>query len=218
MNSLKSQFVAALVGLYPRRWKREYGAEFTDVLMSRPLHLSTVLDLLWNALGQQLRWGEPWLILGYPLLLFNLATILWNILFPVAYIADSFSGGPFTQFIAWLLPLAIGYWTLVRDPVKGHGGRAAMKNSLLITWPLCAIGILCGVGILRIIVLGPGDAPSTFHDHGFAYTVYDSMRRPMHWQPILCLPFLQLPFAGLLGWLGGLAARAQARFRRNQAS
>src|ERR1039458_10642672 len=64
MKRLKPQIVAALVGLYPARWKREYGDEFRDVLMRQPLEAVAVLDAVWNAMGQQVRNGEPWVIVG----------------------------------------------------------------------------------------------------------------------------------------------------------
>lgn len=211
MRSLKPLIVAALVGLYPVRWKREYGDEFSDVLMRHPLNVAVVMDAIWNAVGQQLRSGEPWLIVGIPWLVLHIVIILWNILYPGPYAADSFNG------MAVLLPFGIGYWTVLRNPTEGHGGRAAMKNSLLITWPICAIAMLYGLGILKIIVLGPGDPPTTFHEHGFAYTLYDHKRRPIFWFPLFALPILQLPFVGVIGWLGGLAARGQARFRRKPA-
>jgi hypothetical protein len=61
-----------------------------------------------------------------------------------------------------------------------------MKNSLLITSPLCALAMLYALGILRVLVLGPGDVPATFHEHGFAYTLYDQKRAPSSGS--LCLP------------------------------
>ena len=214
MTSRKLRFVAVLVGLFPARWKREYGAEFADVLMSRPLDLPAVLDIVWNALCQQVRCGEPWLVAGVSGLALHIAVLASNIAFPSPYAADSFRGGTLARVVACLLPFAIGYWTVLRDPIQGHGGRAAIKSSLLTTWPFCVVAILYGMGVLKIIVLGPGDATSTFYEHGFAYTIYDHARRPIHWQPLFLLPFVELPFPGVLGWLGGLAARAQAGFRR----
>jgi hypothetical protein len=216
MNSLKAKIVAALVGLYPRRWKREYGIEFGDVLMRGPLGPSAVLNIVWNALRRQLRLGEPWLIVGVPWLLLNIYGHLCNILYPFPYAADPFSNSMATRAVASLIPFALGYWTVLRDPTNGHGGRAAMKCFLLIGWPTCALAILWGLGILSIIVLSPGDPPSTFHEHGFAYTFYGHPRRPSDWQLLFWKPFGDIPFAGVLGWLGGLAARGQARLRRQQ--
>lgn len=217
MNTLKEQIVAALVGLYPRRWKREYGTEFADVLIRRPLGPFAVFNILWNALRQQLRLGEPWLMVGIPWLLLNIYGHLWNILYPVPYAAEPPRNWLVTRAIAGLIPFAIGYWTVLRDPIDGHGGRAAMKYLLLTRWPICVLAVLWGLGLLRIIVLGPGEPPSTFYEHGFAYTFYDHPGRPIDWQLLFWRPFGELPFVGVLGWLGGLAPRAQARFRGQQA-
>ncbi len=220
MNWLKAKIVAALVGLYPRRWKREYGTEFADVLIRRPLVPSAVLNIVWNALRQQLRLGEPWLIVGLPWLLLSIYGHVWNILYPAPYPA-AYAADPVRPLagraLAILLALGIGYWTVLRDPTNGHGGRAAMKFWLLIKSPACAIAILWGLGILRIITLGPGDLPTTFHEHGFAYTFYAHLNRPTAWQFLFWNPIGDLPFDGVLGWLGGLAARAQARRHRRQA-
>ena len=219
MRKWKRQIVAALVGLYPARWRREYGEEFRDVLTRRPLDAATVVDAIWSALGQQLRSGEPWIIVGVPWLALNLATILWNILYSGPYQFDSLGGNRpnLIPLLGLLLPVTIGYWTVLRDPINGRGGRAAMKNILLITWPLSVIGILYGLGILKVIVLGPGDLATTFHEHGFAYTVYDHTRRHIAWAGLFVIPLIQLPFCAALGWLGGLAARGQAHFRRRRA-
>lgn len=50
---MKRQFVAALVHLYPRAWREEYGQEFADVLASRPLTCAEVWNVLANALSNK---------------------------------------------------------------------------------------------------------------------------------------------------------------------
>ena len=130
MRKWKRQIVAALVGLYPARWRREYGEEFRDVLTRRPLDAATVVDAIWSALGQQLRSGEPWIIVGVPWLALNLATILWNILYSGPYQFDSLGGNRpnLIPLLGLLLPVTIGYWTVLRDPINGRGGRADRKT------------------------------------------------------------------------------------------
>jgi hypothetical protein len=216
MKRLKRQIVNALVGLYPARWKQEYGKEFADVLMRRPLGTAVVLNVVWNGFGQQLRRGEPWLIAGVPRLVLVLAMLLWNILDPGPYRGDSFSGGWQATVAGTLLVLGIGYWTVMRDPINGHAGRAAMKSTLLAAWPLSVIALLYGLGIVRIINLGPGDPPTTFHEHGFAFTLYDHARRPAAPAGLFVLSLWGVLESGPIGWLGGLAARGQMRFRRRR--
>lgn len=214
MKRLKRQVVVALVGLYPARWKQEYGKEFADVLTRRPLGMAVILNVIWNGFGQQLRCGEPWLIVGVPRLVLLLALILWNVLYPLPYRTASLGLTWQPAVIGNLLLFGTGYWTVMRDPVNGHGGRAAMKSTLFATWPFSVVALLYGLGILRIINLGPGDIPTTFHEHGFAFTLYDHARRPAAPAGLFVLPLLGVLEAGPLGWLGGLAARGQLRFRR----
>jgi hypothetical protein len=221
MRRWKPHIVAALVGLYPARWKREYGEELRDVLLRRRLDAATAADAIWNAVRQQLRLGEPWVLTGIPLLALNLTGIVRNILYAGAYQYDTFDGNRphLIPSLGLLLPLAIGYWTVARDPISEHrrAGRAAMKNILLVYWPFFVIGALYGLGVLRVIVLGPGDPATSFHEHGFAYTVYDHTRQHVAWTYLFALPLIQLPLCGGLGVLGGLAARGQAHFRRRRA-
>jgi hypothetical protein len=219
MRKWKRHIVAALVGLYPASWKREYGEEFRDVLMRRPLDAATVFDAIWNALRQQLRLGEPWIIAGVPLLASCLTGIVLNILYAGAYRFDPRGGNRpiLIPLLGLLFYLMIGYWTVLRDPINGRGGRAAMKNSLLIYWPFFIVGLLHGLGFLKVIILGHGDPATAFHEHGFAYTVYDHTRRPAAWTYLFSLPLIQLPWCAAFGWLGGLAARGQEHFRRRRA-
>ncbi len=214
MMKWKRQVVAALVSLYPARWKREYGEEFRDVLMRRRLDAATVLDAAWNAVKQQARLGEPWIIVGVPWLALDLAGILWNLLHAGAYRSDSFGGNRpiLVPLSGLLLPFTIGYWTVLRDPGNGRGGRAAMKNVLLISSPFFIIGALYGLGILKVIVLGPGDPATTFHQHGLAYTLYDHTRRHVAWSYLASLPLIQLPVCGVMGFLGGMFAHRRAPF------
>lgn len=216
MSRLKRQVVSALVRLYPSRWRREYGLELADVLVNRRLGVTAVLDVLWNSVRQQLRWGEPWLILGVPCLAMNLLLNVWNILYPWPYATDSLGTRP-AHWVSLAVLLTLGWWTVVRDPVHGRGGWAAVKAALLATWPLSALGILAGLGVLKIITLGPGDVPTTFHEHGFAMTFYDHTRLTPYWFPLFMIPILDLPFAALGGWVGGLLGRGYLWWRARPA-
>jgi hypothetical protein len=214
--------VAALVGMYPARWKREYGDEFRDVLMRRPLDAATAFDAVWNALRQQARSGDIWIVAGLPLLAWNLAGIVHSTLYGGAYIwvigyplgavnpaeivhtilyggghiPDAFGIHRPTPPLGLLLPLTVGYWTVSRDPFYGRGGRAAMKNILLIYWPFFIVGPLYGLGILKVIVSGA--------------------RAWVSWSYLFTLPLFQLPWCAALGWLGGLLARGQNHFWRRR--
>ena len=53
-----------LLRLYPKRWRREYGAELLDLVLARPLRLGAMSDLAWNGLRQRGRDATPSTILG----------------------------------------------------------------------------------------------------------------------------------------------------------
>ena len=59
---MKHRLASALVRLYPAAWRREYGAELTDLLVNRPFGVGALADVIWNAFGQRLRRPEPALI------------------------------------------------------------------------------------------------------------------------------------------------------------
>jgi hypothetical protein len=62
--TLKQRIVTALLRLYPPVWRREYGDELTDVLLTRPLTPSIVGDVIANGAWLRLRAAEPSTILG----------------------------------------------------------------------------------------------------------------------------------------------------------
>lgn len=213
---MKRSVIALLLRLYPKVWRLEYGAELEGVLARGSLGPAAVLDTVANAFGQQLRSGEPWLIVGAPLLALNLAMLAWDIFNPPSY-ADAQAGlqASVAQRVwFWLPAFCVGCWTVLRNPVRGHGGRAAVKSALLTSWPLCAVAILAGLGALRVVTIGPGDLPGTYSAHGLAITLYDRLGRATHLVPLFLLPFVNLPFAALGGWFGGLTARAWLRLEK----
>lgn len=60
----RATVVAALLRLYPRAWRNEYGAELADMLLASPLSARTIGDVLWNGLRHRARATEPWVYLG----------------------------------------------------------------------------------------------------------------------------------------------------------
>jgi hypothetical protein len=114
---------------------------------------------------------------------------------------------------------------------------AAVKISFLAGIPVMLAGVLMLSGVLGVIVLGPGDTPTTFHEHGFSYTYYDAQVRscwirvsapatqtsaqavqsatcPPAPLGILVAPLFTLPSSWLWGIAGGLLGRWITRGRR----
>ena len=107
-----------------------------------------------------------------------------------------------------------------------------MKITFLAGVPAMLAGVLMLTGFLGVIVLTPGQGPTTFHEHGFAYTYYDaavgscwirvadpasslqaiqSATCPPGPLGILAAPLFALPASWLWGMAGGLLGRWIAR-------
>ncbi|MBZ5632193.1 MAG: hypothetical protein LAO55_03615 [Acidobacteriia bacterium] len=230
--------VTALLRLYPTAWRREYGPELTGMLLVRPLTAGIVGDVLRSALWQRLRVAEPSTLVGLAMLLVMLNGFVWNIVAPSPY------GGEASMLLQnlWgsnlyvLLLVGCGLWTHLRHRGKlDQSGLAAVKISFLAGIPLMLAGILMWLGILGVIVLGPRDTPTTFHEHGFTYTYYDAQIRscwirvseptiqlqaiqsttcPPAPLGVMLSPLSRLPASWLWGALGGLLGRWIGRSRR----
>lgn len=216
MSAIKRVTVSALLRMYPARWRHEYGEELTGILMDKILGPSALFDVFRAATGQQLRVGEPWLILGVPLLIFNLAIMVWNTFNPATYVGSTLDASPAQRILFWLPALCVGCWTVLRNPEHGQPGMAAMKSALLTTWPVSLIALLAAIGVLSVVTLGPGDLPGRLSAHGLTITLYDRLGRPTHLFPLFVLPIFNLPAAAVGGCIGGLSARVWLRLGRRK--
>lgn len=191
---MRRQVVWALIHLYPARWRSEYGAELEDVLLRRPLGVRELLNVAWNALWQQCRDGEPWLVLGAPLAALSLVGCI-EVILGVPFAARPRGVKVASSIEQFLVLLATGYWTIER---RGRAaGRAAIKLNLLVCAPLALLGLCAMAGLFQLKTVDNGASAS-------------------YWRWILVAsPIMQIPYAGAVGLLGGGAARLVRRFRRH---
>ena len=225
---MKNWIVRALLRLYPVAWRSEYGPELMDVLLAQPLTASILGDVLRNGLWQRLRAAEISTLVGLAMLLVMLNGLVWNIVAPPPYNSES------TMLLQnlWRSNLYIelltgcGLWTQLRyGGGLSRSGKAAIKMSFLAGIPVMLAGVLMLSGVLGLIVVGPWGTPTTFHEHGFTYTYYDSplrscwirVQEPVGtWEAIqsaacppaplgfLVEPLFALPTSWLWGMVGGL--------------
>jgi hypothetical protein len=189
----KQRLVTALLRLYPAAWRSEYGAELTDLLLSRPLGPRVIADVLWNGCRQRARTAEPSTILGLVAMLVILSGFVfmgatygrtWTALMqpsprtfpPVAVMASGL-------FVSLLV--LCGCWTHLR-----HGGRArragvaAMRMGFIAGIPIMLAGVLMMAGLLELTFVGSGLTP------------------PAPWA-VLIAPLVRLPEFWLWGAIGG---------------
>jgi hypothetical protein len=174
---MKRRIVSVLLRVYPAGWRQEYGPELRDLLERLDFRFGTVANVVWNGMRQRLRATEPWLLIGLPIML--LTTFVYGVLIVAPPPYDPMSPGLARSAVSIIslavfvsLPVGCGLWTVVRNGgTMSHAGRQTLKMALLIEAPSFVVYALILTGTLGVIAVGPGDAPTTILEHGFAITV-----------------------------------------------
>jgi len=232
--------IAALLYLYPPRWRQEYGEELQDLLRQRPLRIGGVADVAWNGIRQRLHDPGAGVQLGLLLMAWVGISLAMNVMTPAAmpgtYCADNAlrdtairlegpfvsvthvpsvmlaPGGP--EFYALVL-MACGFCTRLRETGGSpwRPGAAATQLAALTGLPVMLLGLLLFVGIVDLRVIAPSDGHALAGAARWTFT-YCS---PQHHAPsalsILTAPLLRLPLAFVYGFVGGGIA-SWLRFRR----
>ena len=159
MNA-NQRIVKALLHLYPAAWRREYGAELSDVLLSQPLGARVIADVLLSALGQRVRSAEPWQILGAVSLLYIVGDVVWSgvagegphggltaLVQPSGITFPTYKVAPLKSDLYALLLMACGFWTHWRQcGTLSRAGVAAIKMTMLVGFPIFVAGLLMLTG------------------------------------------------------------------------
>jgi len=206
--STKPALVGALLRLYPAAWRREYGDELTDILLSRPLTAGAIADLLWNAGVQRVRAAAPSTILGVAGMLVVLAGFVidptrnglgWTALLrPTSMTFPTIVVTFLTSEVYTILLWVCGYWTLRRYRVTpARAGVAAMRMSLIAGSPVVLAGLLLGLGAIDLTFSGLPSQPSPL--------------------AVIAAPLARLPENWLFGWMGAWVACRFGRVKKSVA-
>jgi hypothetical protein len=230
---MKTKLVSVLMRLYPKAWRKQYGAELADILRARPLTARVCSDIVASALWQRVRAVEAATFVGLGLMLVTSAAIAWNIVGAPPYAwspGQSLSEPPMlseriellqrplrSEFYVLVLA-GIGFWTAWcsnRAP-----GWAAVRVSTIASLPLVLIGLLMLFGVLDFIELYPGQTPAPFDQRGISYTFYKGLQQIPGPAPIVLLlsPLLRLLGAFMWGTIGGWLGRKYTDWRRRPAT
>jgi hypothetical protein len=224
---MKARIIAALVRLYPKAWVKEYGPELADMLLTRPLTGRVLSDVVWNALWQRVRATDLATRAGFAMLLVTLAAVVWNVAAPAPYeqqanatvpaLSESVQilQQPLNSELYVLMLVAFSAWiTVRRGGTLAYAGKATMKASFMAGIPLLVLGVMILMGVLNITLLGPGDIPTTFAEHGFTLTYYTTRNDLPAPYVLLFSPLFRLPGSFFWGVVGGLLGRRLAHSRR----
>jgi hypothetical protein len=203
----RRRLAEALLRIYPAAWRREYGEELFDILISRPLTWRIAADVLGAGLRERIRAPEPATVLGAATAAVLLSQVVLtaagyrtpatamlrstDMTFPT--VAAAFMVSP---VYTWLL-IACGWWTAHRHP--GYSAKrcavATMRMSLIGGIPVLVAGVLLAADTITWTQLGLGDVS------------------PMS-LAVMVAPLARLPEAWLYGWMGAAAQCARARSRK----
>ena len=226
---MKTMLVSWLLRLYPKAWRKEYGAELGDMLRARPLSAGVCSDVLLSALWQRVRAIQAPTWVGLGLMLAMSGAIAANIVDPPPYVwapgqsiselpelADQVKliQRPMGSELFVLVMAGIGFWSALRG--KPRPARAAIRVWLIASIPIAAIGMLMLSGALGYIELLPGQTPLPFNDRGLVYVVYKAPLGIPASAPVAFLvsPLLRLPGACLWSVVGALLGQKFANWRR----
>lgn len=86
-----------------------------------------------------------------------------------------------------------------------------MKVCFLAGLPIMTAGVLMRLGVMHAIVLGPGDVPTAFREHGFALSYYSELGQPPGSLAVVLAPLARLGESWVWGAVGGSLGRTIAR-------
>jgi hypothetical protein len=144
---LRKIVVRQLLRLYPAAWRKEYGDEMRSMLLAQPLTASVSGDVFLNAMRQNLRRPDPWII-GALLL------ICWRrfwILLPSIYQLSPTAWARFVQVdrgVFLLAAFSTACWTVI-----GDGG--VWRAERLGWWSTVAGDLLPQIAVVQLIALAP---------------------------------------------------------------
>ena len=223
--SIKHRLITVLLGIYPAQWRREYGGELRDLLLTEPLGPGTIGDVVWNAVRERLRSLELATVFGLVAMAAILTTLSWNIVAPQPYgtgwttllepsdmTFPTIRIRPLVSELYALFLMACGCSMHLRHgTTPARSGMSAMKVCFLAGLPIMTAGVLMLLGIMHAIVLGPGDIPTTFREHGFALSYYSELRQPPGSLAVVLAPLARLGESWVWGAVGGSLGRTIAR-------
>jgi hypothetical protein len=218
---MTDRIIAALLYLYPPRWRHEYSDEFADVLRQRPLTPGVALEVAWRGVCQRWHDGGPVLAIGFLLLPWVSALVVQNLLFPRSYIVacrwgllhdtrylvpsvEMVPGGP--NFYAVVL-MACGLITRLRERVPlWRSGVAATQLAAVAGLPVMILGLLLMAGVVDLHVITRTTATAPVAAPGWTYTYCSEEGRVPSSLTIYATPLLRLPQAFVYGLFGGWIA------------
>jgi hypothetical protein len=212
----------ALLRLYPRSWRNEYGGELTEILLLRPLTARAVCDVAWNGSKERARASRPSTILGLASMLVIVAGFILTptqyghqgtaLLRPSSMTFPTVTVTFLTSEVYVLLLLICGGWTRQRYGGTAHqSGLAAMRMTLIASIPIIFGALLIAAGIVDMTFLEPGLPGTTVAGVASPAAAVQAFRP--HPLAMMVAPIARLPESWIWGAIGGWLGRRLCRAR-----
>jgi hypothetical protein len=206
----RMRITRALMCVYPKAWRSEYGSELASTLYRRPLTAIVIIDVLRSGLWQRLRYTAPWQLGG-------VALTIWMIFGTALNSVAPLSPSAYYRFfdINFLIYFLVGYRTALRSSETLRAAAfASGKTAFICILPEILILSLWAVKLIHPTVLDLNGSPSTI---GSGFTFFSlrlskgvSVNLP---EMFVVMPLVCLPLAMFIGYVGAVTSKTVSAFR-----
>jgi hypothetical protein len=209
----KMRITRALMCVYPKAWRSEYGCELASTLYRRPLTAIVVIDVLRNGIWQRLRYTAPWQLGGVALMIWMTFGTALNSVAPL-------SPSAYNRFfdINFLIYFLVGYRTALRS-------NEALRAAAFASGKTASIGILPEIFVLSLWVArlihptvldlngSPSIIGSGFTDFYFRLSKGVPVNLVNLSEMLIVMPLVCLPPAMFTGYVGAVTSKTISAFR-----
>jgi len=202
--------VRALLCVYPKAWRSEYGCELASTLYRRPLTSIVVIDVLQSGIWQRLRYTAPWQLGGVALMIWMIFGTALNSVAPL-------SPSAYNRFfdINSLIYFLVGYRTALRsNETLPAAAFASGKTAFIGILPEILILSLWAAKLIHPTVLDLDGSPSTIGS-GFTFLCLRlSKGVPVNLSEMfVVMPIVSLLPAMFTGYVGAVTSKTVSAFK-----
>jgi hypothetical protein len=206
----RMRITRALMCVYPKAWRSEYGSELASTLYRRPLTAIVIIDVLRSGIWQRLRYAAPWQLGGVTLMIWMAFGTALNSVAPL-------SPSAYNRFfdINFLIYFLVGYRTALRsNETLRAAAFASGKAAFIAILPEIFVLSLWAAKLIHPTVLDLNGSPSIigsgFTDFYFRLSKGVPVNLP---EMLIVMPLVCLLPAMFTGYVGAVTSKTISAFR-----
>jgi hypothetical protein len=206
----RMRITRALLCVYPRAWRSEYGSELASTLYRRPLTALVVIDVLRSSIWQRLRYAAAWQLGGVVLMIWMIFGIGLNSVAPLS--PSAYNGFFYIDFLIYFL---VGYRTALRSNETFRAASfASGKTAFIGIVPEIVILSLWAAKLIHPTVLDLNGSPSIIGSGFTEFCFRLSKGVPVNLpQMFVAMLLVCLPTAMFIGYVGAVTSKTVSAFR-----